>query len=72
MPQLECAASDPQGLLNHAKSSALRQHVCHEQMELEVLVRGGPQISLTHGGKDDRLRDRVGVEVVKLLPIVLG
>jgi hypothetical protein len=70
-PQLEGAATGPH---RHTDLLRVRRHgeeLRGEEMGPQVLVRVNPQKTLANCREDGRLRDRVGVEVMQLHPVVV-
>jgi hypothetical protein len=70
-PQMEGAAASPHHRTDLLHVRRRGEEFCGEEMGPQVLVRVNPQKPLTNRHENSRLHDGVGVEVVKLHPIVM-
>jgi hypothetical protein len=70
-PQLECAATGPHRHTDLLRVRRRGEELRGEEMGPQVLVRVNPQKTLANRHEDGRLRDRIGVEVMQLHPVVV-
>ena len=71
MAHLESAAAGPQRLPCARRTRRLGGEPRPKEVEPQLLVGGNAQVPLADGDKDGRLRNGVGVEVMKLHAVVM-
>jgi hypothetical protein len=70
-PQLEGAATGPHRHTDLLHLRRCSEELCGEEMGPQIPVRVNPQKTLTNRREDGRLRNRDGVEVMQLHPVVV-
>jgi hypothetical protein len=71
LPQLEDAATDPHRHADPLFPRRQSKRLCGEEMGPQIPVGVNPQKAFANRHEDGRLRDGVGVEIVRLHPVVM-